>query len=708
MLRRRAISAPLVILAAVLAGSSLPARAQAPARPTPTSSAQVVVSADKVPEDVLDVAGAAEVVKGEDLRRRGARTLQDALQDVVGVEAAGGSDNGPRFPNLGVWGLKEFDALLVTVDGLPVGGPFNPSLAQIPIEEIERIEIVKGPQGTLYGVSAFAGAVNVFTRRGKRTEATLGLGSWNDRHVSVSYEGHQSDNFLRVAGSMFRDHGFQDLTDSSVDRLSVSYGAKSRGSSWDVTAGILRDTAYWGSPLPVEEGALVPGFEVDRNYAVRGARMDHRVYTLASNLSQTLSPGVVLENTFGLTRDEQIAVRSFIDGVEGSTATANGTSLRPVESTAFDDLRVVATQGAHRLVLGAALTWGRTTSSGTGFDLTLTTGPNPVVPSVDDLPVGDHRSAEDRRTFLGFYINDTWTPWTWFSMTLGARYDRTSESLTADAQEVGAPEAEHAEDERTDGKWSGGVSALFRVVDKPDAGFLNAVHLYVAAKSNFKPAAPNILEAEAAQILEPERSRSGEIGLRSRLFGGSVALDASFFHMSLENVVVSTLGPDGLPMLTNAGEERFQGFETQVTWTPHTIPALSLSAGYAHHDATYVRFSFADPDGNLVVVDGNRLELVPRDTWNLRAAWAPKTGLGAWAAVRHAGVRPLDPENTVSVPSYYEWDAGVSWENEWLRFALVGRNLGDNRRYVTESELGDSQFFVAPPRRVVGEVTVRF
>src|SRR5262249_30648199 len=163
---------------------------------------------------------------------------------------------------------------------------------------------------------------------------------------------------------------------------------------------------------------------------------------------------------------------------------------------AFNDVRVVATQGAHRLVAGAAVTWGRTTSSGTGFDLELTTGPNPVVPSVDDLPVGDHRSAEDRRTFLGFYVNDTWTPWPWLSLTLGARYDHTSESLTADAQEVGAPEPEHAADERTDGKWSGGVSALFRVVDKPDAGVLNAVHLYVAAKSNFKPAAPNILEAE--------------------------------------------------------------------------------------------------------------------------------------------------------------------------------------------------------------------
>jgi outer membrane receptor protein involved in Fe transport len=694
--------------AASLLGAAVAAPAQTPPVPTPSASAQVVVSAAKVPEDTLDVAGTATVVTGEALRRTGARTLQDALQDVVGVETAGGSDGGPRVPNLGMWGLKEFDALLVTVDGVPVGGPFNPSLAQIPIEDVERIEIVKGPQGTLYGVSAFAGMVQVFTRRGKNTSVTLGLGSFNDRHASLSYEKHDMNAITRVAASTFRDHGFQDGTGSSVDRLSVGYGQKTRDSSWDVTFGLLRDTARWGSPLPVDGGQLVPGFDVDRNYAVGGARMDHRVYSLSSAASQTLSTNVKFENTLGLARDEQIAVRSFIDSVDPGTATADGTSLRPVETSVFEDARLVATLGAHRLVVGTALTWGRTTASGTGFDLWLTTGPSPVVPSVDSLPVGDARSAEDRRTFWGFYANDAFTPWTFLTVTFGGRYDRTSESLSAVGREVGAPEPDVASDSRTDGKWSGGVSALVRLVDRPSAGFLNALHLYVAAKSNFKPAAPNILEAEAARILEPERSRSGEAGLKSRLFRGAVSLEASLFHLSLENVVVAALGADGLPALTNAGEERFQGFEGQVSWAPHAWEGFSLSAGYAHHDATYVHFSFRTPAGDLAVVDGKRVELVPRDLWNARLAWAPKDGLGFWGALRHEGIRPYTRRNTAYAPAFFEWDAGVSWQNDWCRLTLSGRNLGDDRHVVTESELGDAQFYWSPPRRFVGELTLRF
>ncbi len=60
------------------------------------------------------------------------------------------------------------------------------------------------------------------------------------------------------------------------------------------------------------------------------------------------------------------------------------------------------------------------------------------------------------------------------------------------------------------------------------------------------------------------------------------------------------------------------------------------------------------------------------------------------------------------MPAFYEWDAGISWENEWLRVAVNARNLGDNRRPVTESEIGDSQYYIAPPRRFVAELTVRF
>ena len=156
-----------IVTALALAAPALAQQTPDPGQPVPGVKETVVVSATRGEEMETEIPGQATVVTGEELRKRNVRTVAEALQDVVGLDTGEGSDNGGRLPNIGMWGLKEFDALLVMVDGVPVGGPFNPSLSQIDVEDIDRIEIVKGPQGTLYGVSAFAGMIQIFTRHGE-------------------------------------------------------------------------------------------------------------------------------------------------------------------------------------------------------------------------------------------------------------------------------------------------------------------------------------------------------------------------------------------------------------------------------------------------------------------------------------------------------------------------------------------------------------
>ena len=96
--------------ALVLAGGVLAcfASLHAEAQTNPAVAATMVVSATKSPEDALDVAAPVSVISGDELRRRGAKTVADALQDVAGLDTGSGSDNGNRLANIGVWGLKEF------------------------------------------------------------------------------------------------------------------------------------------------------------------------------------------------------------------------------------------------------------------------------------------------------------------------------------------------------------------------------------------------------------------------------------------------------------------------------------------------------------------------------------------------------------------------------------------------------------------------
>jgi len=273
-------------------------------------------------------------------------------------------------------------------------------------------------------------------------------------------------------------------------------------------------------------------------------------------------------------------------------------------------------------------------------------------------------------------------------------------------EEIGNP-PEISDDSKSTGAWSGDLSLLLKLAP-PRSPVFDAVNLYGNWKSSFKPAAPNLTEAEAAEILEPERTHSIEGGIKLRGWARQVEINASIFQLDFSNTVVSNLDTLGNPVLLNAGRERFKGEEVEVTLAPAPLSGLSLTTGYAHHDARFVQFTFVDPDGNFLDVSGNRIELVPGDLWNAKLAWRAPRGFGIWGAVRHQGGRPLDRDNVVFVPSFEEYDAGASYDFGHGQISVVGRNLGDDRHIIAESDIGDAEFYLSPPARVSAQLTLRY
>lgn len=674
----------------------------------------IVVSATRTRRDPEQVPNAISVIRGEDLRRAAVATLAEALEDVVGLDTGEGSDNGMRLPNIGLWGLKEFDALLVTLDGVPVGGPFNPSLSQIPVDDIDRIEIVKGPQGTLYGVSAFAGMIQVFTRDHEPGvgHAQVYGGSFSTAGGTLSAGRSPGGGTLRALGEVDHSDGWQDRTGHERDRGSLSWLGRLGRGSFGLSVSAMWDRQDWGTPLAVEDGELVPGIVEDRNYAVGGARLDHHLLSSTSQLRLPLSEKITLENTLGVTQDRQISVRSFPGEIHGDTLESEGLSLRPKETTAYEDARLVSLlslAGAHELVTGAALTWGKTSATGYSFDFDQFLSAYPDVPDLASIPPGENHEFEDQRTFVGLYAHDSWTPSGLDRLTLagGARLDLTSEELETEAEiQPGGPDS-LVKETRDDQALSGDVSALFRLLSAPD-GWLDASNLYASYRTSFKPAAPNLLEAESAEILEPERTRTFEVGLKSRALRRQLSLDLHFFHMNFKNMVVSVLGTGGGPELVNAGEQRFRGGEVELRLAPDAVPGAVFQLGYSRHDARFVHFTFVTPDGELRDVSGKKLELVPPDLVNGKLSWASPKGPGFFVAGRYQSTRPLNRRNTFFTEGYSEWDAGISFQRQGWQASLVGRNLGDDRHFVTESDIGDSQFYLSAPRRFIGSLTYNF
>ena len=149
----------------------------------------VVVTATRIPEPADRVPAAISVVSGQELVARGATDMAAALSLVPGVEAPPGGDAGPSSAVASFWGLHEFDAFLLIVDGVPWGGVFNPSITTLSLNDIQRVEVLKGAAPVMYGATSFVGVVQaIHYPAGQAADAAdLAYGSYGSVRGSASF-----------------------------------------------------------------------------------------------------------------------------------------------------------------------------------------------------------------------------------------------------------------------------------------------------------------------------------------------------------------------------------------------------------------------------------------------------------------------------------------------------------------------------------------
>jgi outer membrane receptor for ferrienterochelin and colicins len=154
--------------------------------PRPVSLGELVVTASRRLQQLKDVPVATEVIGREELERSGAADLSAVLTERTGIALEGGH---PVGTGVMLQGLGS-ERVLVLVDGQPFIGRIagGLDLSRIPTAMIDRVEVVKGPQSTLYGSEAMAGVVNVITRTPERGvwEAAAGVTGGSQDRLDVT------------------------------------------------------------------------------------------------------------------------------------------------------------------------------------------------------------------------------------------------------------------------------------------------------------------------------------------------------------------------------------------------------------------------------------------------------------------------------------------------------------------------------------------
>src|SRR5437868_2270964 len=289
----------------------------------------VVVSATKVPQPASTLSQAVTVISGDDLRARGVMRVSDALREVPGAQLVQSGSFGSVTSLFLRGGESRYTKVLI--DGVAVnstGGAFD--FSHLTTDNIDRIEIVRGPASVLYGADAVTGVVQIFTRRGAaRPSGSLSARGGTYRTVDLegstlggsdlaSYSfgaGHHSTNGILPFNNAYRNG-----TLSSSFGVGHSDIGEARVSARYTSAEFHYPTDFTGQPVDTNsyrvQHRLTIGFDGNRNL---GARSQARLLA-STNDVYDLSEDIAVP--FGATAPEHSALRSrgYRRDVEGRLA----------------------------------------------------------------------------------------------------------------------------------------------------------------------------------------------------------------------------------------------------------------------------------------------------------------------------------------------------------------------------------------------------
>lgn len=672
---------------AVLAfASSLPAATFAAGQSDPLT--EVIVTGTKSSGDFGAKSGiplermpqSVQVFTSDEIRALGALSIGDLLRSVPSAN--------PGYSRVGPYQSFSVKVRGYLADQMRNGirQRYYEDVDASALSNIERVEILKGPSGVLFGQSAVGGIVSILTKQ-PETDFSAALdgtvGSFSQLMISGDVNLPVSEDFgVRLTGELERSGTFVDYQD--IDRNNIAanlrYDFSESVTGHLVTEYVERNTKrYPGLPIPgtVQDNGVA---ELDRGLNLGEPAVD----TLSAHaplvqawvdfqLSRnwTLTPRI--QHSEFNTTFLQIRLRSPQANL--TTINRNGRTGREDDAYTIGqlDLTGVFTTGAvdHKLLFGYE--YDRERSRFTQYNLTNVTPINVLNPvynfdNVDPAKV----FAFDQNFDLdghALYAQD--------QIALTDRWDLVASLrhswIKAWTEDVGGPVLDTTDVQST--IWQLGTTFQLR----------EGLSLYGGYSTGFDIEGTQGARSANGEPLEPEESAQLEFGTRVR--AGNFRGSASLFEIRRINALTTDpLDPD---FSINTGEQRVRGLEIEGEWA--IAPHWMLSGGYAWLDGEITQSN----DGDV----GEGLGDVPEHTLTLRTSYTiPGTALTVRGGASHVSDRLLTNASSVVLPSYWLLDLGASWQPGRFRFDLLLDNLTDER-YFTAS---GNAFAVMPgdPRSV--------
>ncbi len=661
----------------------------------------VTVSANKMEENIKDVPQSITVIDEIALEERQIKTVTDVIEEMPNMTISPLYYSSVNVRGLNLSLFTNNNPVTIYIDGIPQSNAFayDASLANA-----ERIEVLRGPQSSLYGKDAIGGVINIITKQANNEwsgNAGLEYGNYNTMYGTFATNGALIDDklFLSLNGNYFQDDGWIDNEYGGVykdanDKKRHNLGATLTYKPTDKMT-MRFNISNYNNDVGYMDSMFIPSGDNINNYGRKDAEhasYDAPTYTKSNANAQALGIDYSFDSfnfssttTHKATKNEgkydvdlNNGLYSFADfdldtvTQEFKFSSKSSTGLRWVAGLYYEH------ENSDYNRYGGQYDYS---AYGMGY--------------IDN----DVVSYEKTETFAGF--GQVMIPFAKkFELTLGGRLQSIKKEITSDyyQQSVGTPPHSSASIFHLDADHSWNVflpkaAISYLINDKWTA--------YSSVAKGYMPGGYNryiMMGDGETNRFEPQTSIDYEVGLKGSALDNSLQLSASLFYMDIKDIHVYSY-KDHIMTATNADSAHSQGIEFEAQYRATERITLNTAVGLIQTE--YDNYSITDGYGNPIDNKGNKIERSPNYTVKVGVGYQDPKGLYGRFDVRAQGVTYYDPTNTLKADSYVVADGKIGYLfSNWDVYAYI-QNITDTD-YITNAQgMGDGHTLVifGEPRR---------
>lgn len=626
-------------------------------------------------------------VPAELLKEQAVTNFNDALKNATGItrlwESTGRGGDGAEY-----FSMRGFSVQPTMLNGLPYINN-----GKIDFSNIESIEVIKGPSGTLYGSSliSYGGLVNVVTKKPYETfggELSYMAGTYGVNRVTADVNtplGKNKDVFFRVNAAFQNGDSFQDAgyTKSFFVAPSLTYKASDR-LTFMINTEFLNSEGSYAPMLFLNRNSELPITSIDlfdKNYknsfTSNALSISNPTFSLQAQMLYKLSDSWTSQTAISRSTAKSDGYYSYLyntgtnDTFDRYITKANAqTNSTDIQQNFIGDFKIAGLR--NRMVVGLDYYNSIQKDNGTGWAgfgaVTLSNSSDSanLTQLAADTALATttfNRSNAETETYAA-YISDVI-------------------NITPTLSAMGSLRVDHFVGEvENEKKGQTAFSPKFGLLYQPIQDKLSVFANYM---NGFKNVSPQVIRDETTgdklgfRTFDPEKANQMEFGVKSSFFNNKLSTTVSYYDITVSNIVMNV--GSGPATYTQGGEIRSKGIEVSVVANP--IEGLNIIAGFSNNNATVTKD--LETSGYL----GLRPESAGPET--LVNLWANYTftagsikGFGFGFGGNYASdQKTLHRSNigTFYLPSYTVINTALSYTGDRFNIVLKMNNISNEKYY---------------------------